>query len=410
MSRMSDPIPPPSARRAAVIGLIGLAAAMGIGRFAFTPLLPLMQAQDGLLLVQGSYLASANYGGYLLGALLLFVLNPSPTLAARWGLAAVAASTLAMAATSSVPLWLALRAIAGIASAFVLVGVSAWAMTELALANRASWSGWVFAGVGIGMCFAGMAVLAVAAAARPPSFGWLVLGLAAALAALLGLVAIRPTAAAVPSATTAAATSAAATAVGGSISPSAWPMVLAYGGFGFGYIIPATFLPASARALVVDPAVFGWIWPIFGLAAAISTVLASSLFRQAGPRRLWLVAQMMMACGVALPALHTSLISILISALVVGGTFMVVTMSGLQEGRRVGGAAASRLMAAMTAAFAAGQLLGPFTVGAAGTAVEAIRTPSLVAAAVLALTACLLLLGRESRQAHEAGATAARRG
>ncbi len=404
MSRMSDPTPPPSAWRAAAIGLIGLAAAMGIGRFAFTPLLPLMQAQDGLSLVQGSYLASANYAGYLLGAVLLFILNPSPTLAARLGLAAVAASTLAMAATSSVPLWLALRGIAGIASAFVLVGVSAWAMTELALAKRASWSGWVFAGVGTGMCFAGMAVLAVAAAAMTPGFGWLVLGLAATLAALLGLVAIRPTASAGPTATAAG-----VAAAGGNIPPSAWRMVLSYGGFGFGYIIPATFLPASARALVVDPAVFGWIWPIFGLAAAVSTVLVSSLFRQAGPRRLWTVAQMVMAAGVALPALYTSLATLLLSALVVGGTFMVVTMSGLQEGRRVGGAAASRLMAAMTAAFAAGQLLGPLTVGAAGTAADAIRTPSLVAAAVLALTACLLLLGREGRQFHDVSASAARR-
>ena len=236
-------------------------------------------------------------------------------------------------------------------------------------------------------------MLAVAAAALTPGFGWLVLGLAAALAALLGMVAIRPTTATAPSASAAAA---------GNFPPSAWRMVLSYGGFGFGYIIPATFLPASARALIVDPTVFGWIWPIFGLAAAVSTVLASSLFRQAGPRRLWTVAQLLMAAGVALPALYTSLVTLLLSALVVGGTFMVVTMSGLQEGRRVGAAAAPRLMAAMTAAFAAGQLLGPLTVGAAGTAVDAIRTPSLVAAAVLALTASLLLLGREGRQLHEA--------
>ena len=58
-----------TAPRVALIGLLGLAAAMGIGRFAFTPLLPLMQASEGLTLTQGGWLAGANYLGYLIGAL-----------------------------------------------------------------------------------------------------------------------------------------------------------------------------------------------------------------------------------------------------------------------------------------------------------------------------------------------------
>ena len=62
------PASPSARRRAALVGLLGLAAAMGIGRFAFTPLLPLMQA-EGLTLQQGTWLSSANYLGYLLGAL-----------------------------------------------------------------------------------------------------------------------------------------------------------------------------------------------------------------------------------------------------------------------------------------------------------------------------------------------------
>ena len=53
----------------ALAGLAALAVAMGIGRFAFTPLLPMMQADAGLTLAQGGWLASANYAGYLAGAL-----------------------------------------------------------------------------------------------------------------------------------------------------------------------------------------------------------------------------------------------------------------------------------------------------------------------------------------------------
>ena len=82
--------------RLALAGLFALAAAMGIGRFAATPLLPLMQA-DGLNLSEGAWMATANYAGYLSGALLSLVAAPSASRAARWGLVAVLASTAAMA-------------------------------------------------------------------------------------------------------------------------------------------------------------------------------------------------------------------------------------------------------------------------------------------------------------------------
>lgn len=371
-----------SDRRVALIGLLGLAAAMGIGRFAFTPMLPLMQAEAALTLAQGSYLASANYAGYLLGAVLCVALDPRPTLAARLGLAAVAASTLAMAVTSSVPAWFALRLIAGIASAFVLVGVSAWALAALAAQPRTIWSGLVFSGVGTGIMAAGLAALAVGALGFAPWSGWLVLGIAAAVVALAARAITDG--AATPTAPQPAAPEAPA--------GNQWRLIICYGAFGFGYIIPATFLPSAARALIDDPAVFGWAWPVFGLAAAISTI-AAAMLRVFAPRRVWALGQIIMAIGVALPALHATLASIIVSAVCVGGTFMAMTMSGMQEARRVGGPTASRLMAAMTASFATGQLLGPLTITASGSAAEAIRGPSLFAAALLFLTALALLPG-----------------
>ena len=112
------------AARVALIGLLGLAAAMGIGRFAFTPLLPLMQAGEGLTLTQGGWLAGANYFGYLLGALACAARPPQPARAARWGLVGVAAFTLAMAALDGFAMRWLLRFGAGASSALVLVGVS----------------------------------------------------------------------------------------------------------------------------------------------------------------------------------------------------------------------------------------------------------------------------------------------
>jgi len=51
-----------SAAWAVAVGMLGLAAAMGIGRFAFTPLMPLMQEHAVLTMAQGGWLAGANYG------------------------------------------------------------------------------------------------------------------------------------------------------------------------------------------------------------------------------------------------------------------------------------------------------------------------------------------------------------
>jgi MFS family permease len=376
------------ALRAALIGLTGLAAAMGIGRFAFTPMLPLMQVHDSVSLPQGSYLASANYVGYLLGALLSFALNPRPADAARFGLAAVAISTLAMAFTSSFLAWGALRLIAGIASAFVLVGVSAWALSVLAAHQRPSWSGLVFAGVGTGILVAGLAALAIGAIGFSPSLGWLLLGVVASVTALFVACSITQTSAWPMVVRRPAAPDA--------LTRTEWRLIVCYGAFGFGYIIPATFLPAAARALVDDPMMFGWIWPVFGLAAAVSTIVAAAVLGNFPPRRSWAIGQGIMAVGVALPAIQMSLFLMIVSAICVGGTFMVITMAGMQEARRVGGRSAPRLMAAMTAAFATGQLAGPLTVTATGSAAEAIRGPSLLATALLFLTTLVLLVGSET--------------
>ena len=139
-------------------------------------------------------------------------------------------------------------------------------------------------------------------------------------------------------------------------------LVLCYGAFGFGYIIPATFLPIMAKQVIRDPAVFGWSWPVFG-AAAMGSTLATAMLRSAVTnRRLWVASHLVMAFGVALPIVWSGIAPIMLAALFVGGTFMVITMVGMQEARSVGGVRATGLMAALTSAFALGQIAGPVSV------------------------------------------------
>jgi MFS family permease len=167
-------------------------------------------------------------------------------------------------------------------------------------------------------------------------------------------------------------------------------LVLCYGALGFGYIIPATFVPAMARELVQDPLVFGWSWPIFGLAAALSTLTAAAGARFVGNRRLWALSHLGMALGVSAPIVWPTIGGIMAAALLVGGTFMVGTMSGLQEAQRVSGPRATTLMAAMTAAFATGQIGGPLLVSSAVGPHGDFSRPLLVACLLLVVSAGVL--------------------
>ncbi len=154
------PTPTPT-RRIILIGLVSLAIAMGIGRFAFTPLLPLMR-DDGLVsLGDGGVLASVHFLGYLLGALFAASIPWSPRTSLRLGLITIGLCTLAMGMTDSFAAWLVLRWLSGVCGAFTLVLVGNYYVRHLADIGRAELQGWVFSGVGIGIVVVGLGALAI---------------------------------------------------------------------------------------------------------------------------------------------------------------------------------------------------------------------------------------------------------
>jgi MFS family permease len=334
-----------------VAALAALAVAMGIGRFAFTPLFPLM-VRDGLIDSHaGAMLAAANYLGYLAGALVASRIRIRPALLLALGLAGTVIITAAVGWTASGFWWAVLRFLAGVMSAWTLVATSAWGLGWLAALGRADLAGTLFSGVGIGIAAAGLFCLLLGSALPSPQL-WIGLAALGALAAIFPLMLSRSLPAPPAPATTVAPVPAAAPANTGGL-------VACYTLFGFGYILPATYLPALARQLVDDPRVFGLAWPVFGTAAAVSTVLVSWRLARANRLSVWAGAHVLMAVGVLLPAVWTSLTSVTLAALLVGGTFMVITMVGMQEARARAEGQATRVLGRMTAGFALGQLAGP---------------------------------------------------
>jgi Uncharacterised MFS-type transporter YbfB len=153
--------PTPMAQRpwaVALAGLLSLAVAMGIGRFAFTPLLPMM-LHDGVLDLQGaSGLATANYIGYWLGAVACAL---QPRLWTRWGITRLLAPArvvrLGLVATVLLTLTMALqwpglwplaRLLAGVASALVFVYGSGWCLAQLTALGKPALGGIMFVGPG----------------------------------------------------------------------------------------------------------------------------------------------------------------------------------------------------------------------------------------------------------------------
>jgi len=390
----------------AIAAMFSLALAMGIGRFAFTPLLPLMLRDGVLLSDSGAWLAASNYLGYLIGALCASRVRLPPARLLTLSLICIVLVTAAMGITSSVWAWAVLRFLAGLCSAWALIATSAWGLGWMANLARPRLTGLIYAGVGLGIVAAGVFCL-WAAEKMPASAMWIVLACLASLVALLPLIVsfyfpLPPVASSVAAPVNAAQVSASESA--STSAPGVTGLIICYGMFGFGYILPATYLPAQARQLLDDPQIFGWAWPVFGMAAAASTLIVAGVLGKCNRLHVWATSHALMAVGVILPCLWLSMTSIVLAALLVGGNFMVITMLGMQEARARATANPTAVLARMTASFAFGQLLGPVVVAVmeqfAADHASALRYALQLATACLVASAIYLWRRAESAQGY----------
>ena len=329
-----------------------LAASMGIGRFAYTPILPLMHTQAGLSAQYGSALATANYAGYLAGALLGIVM-PAVTrsvLALRAGLVLVVVTLALMGATENHAAWLGLRLIAGIASALVFM-IAVSAMLTGLRGPRQHLAGWGFGGVGAGIALSGLVVLAAGT--------WRTAWLASAGCALVLTVAawpLRPG----PRPSRPLPPGAGPQAARRPLRAHRWFAVLlaSYSLEGVGYIIAGTFLVAAINEN--SPAWAGsGAWVLAGLAALPAAAGWAQLSRRWTRSTLLCAALLIQAAGIALPALVGGVAPALLSAVLFGATFLGVVSLALALGTQL---RYPRAVALLTTGYGLGQILGPLVV------------------------------------------------
>ena len=367
----------------AVGGLLALAAALGIGRFVYTPILPAMIDALGWSKVDAGLVASANFFGYLVGALLagqrVFAAKPH-----RWLVVALAvsvATTLGMAATTAVVMLSALRFAGGAASAFVIICASALVLEQLAKAGAATLAGVHFAGVGAGIAISAAVVAILRSTGAEWPQLWVATGIVAAAMAIAAALMIAP-ADATPSVTLPPALAEAGT-------PAVGALVIAYGLFGFGYVITATFLVTIVRQTAAIQPLEPWIWILFGIAAIPSVPLWQILGRRIGLLQAFTIACIVEAVGVAASVEWVSIAGVCVGALLLGGTFMGLTALGLMAGRALSEGQPQRVIGTMTASFSVGQMVAPSVAGFLSERTGDFRAASLMAAAALLVAAML---------------------
>ncbi|MGN6263237.1 MAG: YbfB/YjiJ family MFS transporter [Ralstonia sp.] len=343
-----------TAWRVAIAGMVALSVAMGIGRFAFTPILPMMLHDGSLTLAQGSWLATGNYLGYFVGALACMAVRGDAARLIRTGLVATVLLTAGMGVLQGQPAWLLLRFVAGMASALVFVFTAGWCLHRLTELGHAALGGIIFCGPGLGIAIPGLAASGMVALGWHATSAWIAFGVLSALLSAAVWSTIGPEA----HAHAAPAPAPSGTAPGLDAPTSA--LTIAYGLAGFGYIITATFLPVIARKVL--PAGSVWpdlFWPMFGAGVALGAFLSTRISLARDNRSLLATAYAMQAVAVTTSIVWPTVAGLALSSTLLGLPFTAITLFAMREARRLWPHAVPRLMGLMTAAYGIGQIVGP---------------------------------------------------
>jgi len=378
-------------------GMLALASSLGIGRFVYTPILPAMAAGLGLSNWDAGLIASANFAGYLGGALIAAA--PSlPGGRRAWFLGALAlgaATTAGMALDSSMIAFLTLRLAGGVASAFVLVLGSALVLDRLAASGQSGLAAVHFAGVGLGIAVSAVLIDVLQRTGADWRGLWLAAGLLAAVAVPLSawLLPSAENRAPAPSGTAALRRGMPIQGLGA--------LSLCHGLFGFGYVVTATFLVAVVRGAPGTRALEAVVWIVVGLVAAPSTTLWGRAGVRWGALRAYGAACAVEALGVAAGGLWPTPAGALLAAVLLGGTFMGLTALGFAAARALAPDRQRRSFALMTAGFGAGQIAGPVVAGWLLDRTGSFAPPSLLAALALLIGAVIAVLTAARLSHHE---------
>lgn len=366
-------------------GICGLVLTIGLARFAYTPLLPGLQAQTGLSDAAAGGLAAVNYAGYITGALVTAWMDD-----VRWrhrfysmGLWMALLTTAAMALSTWMPAWVLWRFVGGLCGATGMLLGSGLVLGWLMRQGRRPELGVFFIGLGLGIVVSALGAWVLSGIWARWSDQWLAL-------AALGLVFWVPAWRWRPPVPPAL-----APATGTQEWPQVsrrwmWTLALSYFAAGWGFVISATF---TVTIVEREPALAGQgalAWALVGLAAMPAVFMWDRIARRLGDIRALLLAFGLQTVSIVLPTVSGSLAAALAGAVGYGATFIgIVSLTLALVGRRAPHNP-GKAMARLTLSYGAAQILAPVVAGAMAQATGSFKGALWVTAAVMLAGMALL--------------------
>lgn len=345
--------------RVLLAGVFSQILCVGIARFSYTPLLPIMQEQTWMGDAAGGWLAAVNYLGYISGALLAASINDLKLkdILYRAGLILAVTTTAAMAFTENLTLWMLLRYLSGLASAGSMLIASGLILNWLIRHDHRGELGIHFAGIGLGIVIAALSVELMMSFSQNWDQQWLWLS-------LLGLILAIPAWLWLPHPEEGNTSTSGCTLTDNPpTSRFMWLMMAAYFCAGYGYVVTATFIVAFVERQPELSGMGPMSFVLVGLAAAPAVMIWDVIARFTGYLNALLLTLILQVGGILLPVIHPTLPVVFLSAMLFGGTFigsvsLVLTMAG-----RLYPTKPAKLMGKMTISYGSAQVIAPALTG-----------------------------------------------
>ncbi len=382
-------------------GIFSLILVLGVARFSYTPLLPLMQQQAGLGVAEAGWLAAINYAGYLSGALIASLISDLvlKDRLYRIGMVVAVLSTALMGLTTDVTVWALSRFVAGLSSAAGMLLGTGLILNWLIRHHHRSELGIHFAGIGLGI-----AGCAAAVATMSQWFDWQQQWFAfTAIGCLLLIPALRW----LPAPDTSGMTKSGQKLEDSPPSPLFMRLFMAaYFCAGVGYVVSATFIVAIIEHLPGLAGHGNLVFLAIGIGAAPACINWDFIARRIGDLNALIAAAVLQIIGILLPVTVGGLAAAIFGALLFGGTFigmvsLVLTMAGRYYPTRP-----AKMMGKMTLSYGTAQILAPAITGWLATRFGSYDAGLYLAAAVMVVGTVLLLIlkGVEKRDAAASSA------
>ncbi|MCJ1778009.1 YbfB/YjiJ family MFS transporter [Mammaliicoccus sciuri] len=344
-----------------LLGMLSLFIVMAIGRFSYTPILPFMQKATHLTNQNAGLLATVNYLGYLIGAMIpTFLIIKSKVVDLKIYLLINIISVLLMGVTQGFLVWNILRFIAGITSGTVFVLASNVVLESLNKGGKSHLSGFLYSGVGIGI-FTSSIFIQIYTDYNTWASTWVILGIASLILGFIVICFMKEIKEPVNLKQKTIHIN-----DQNSVLYTKWFMVcfsIAYLLEGAGYIVTGTFLVAIVESIPDLKEYAALSWMFVGMAAIPSCVLWSILGNKIGFIKAIYLAFILQIIGVILPVFSHNIISLIISSCLFGGTFLGLTTLFMSRGQLMSAVSGRNLVALLTFIYSLGQVVAPYFAG-----------------------------------------------